>query len=1045
MPISNLSDATEVNSSFADILNARNTEQRATAMRRLFVEVLDYDYADRSIRIRDSAGSWLAEDALLIAQKSDVSVVHIPAVYLTSDRVTKGEIVHAAKQVARVLGEDLLLLFSNCSGSHLHIILPDLTETRPRLNRMVIRQGEHHRTVVEQIAHMWSEQERGRSVREALHNAFRVEPVTQRFFEAYKSVFDNAKTRITGFRRDSDELHRFTQLLFNRMMFIYFISRKGWLKFNGDTNYLNALWNDAQNIPTNKNFYSSRLESLFFSGLNNPKASDLAEDNPELHALVGDVPFLNGGLFEKTDMDEHESVDVPDSVVKEILEELFEQFNFTVMESTPYDTEVAVDPEMLGKVFEELVTERHESGAYYTPRPVVSFMCREALKGYLAEKDTALSNETIADFIDTKNTEGIGVSEARRVAAALDEVTVVDPACGSGAYLLGAVQELVDLQTALYDVGADTKSLYDLKMEIIERNVYGVDKDVFATNIAMLRLWLSLAIDYDGLEPLPLPNLDFKVLCGDSLLSDNPNPAQQSNMFTEVIRTTNLAELKADYMRASDAGQKDALRKRIRDTEDQLRNTALGGAAAPQGSVDWQIKFAEVFGRGGFDIAVANPPYLRQEDISPNSYKNELVKLYSDAAVKRSDLYCYFYARALQLLRDGGMHVFVCSNSWLDVGYGAKLQEHLLDNAHVHAVYDSAIERQFSTAAINTIISVASKGIPDDEDETRFVSLRGEFDIALTEPDLRREITKAHAQLRAEGLGDTDSRGRRRYVGDKWGGKYLRAPDIYHHILSNAGERMVRLGDLMTVNRGITTGANDFFFLDQKKIDQWGIESEYLKPIMTSASEARRIAVTPASLTKRIFMCDREKGSLVGTRALEYIQWGEEQRYHQRATTQARNLWYFLGKRTTSKLAMGYMIDITARIFYVAQGLYFGDNLQILSSDTVSPLRICTAMNSTLAQLVFNVSGRANFGGGLMKIQTYEVQGLSIVDPALLPDMDPAIFDSNDWEVLDPSPERQRIDEAVFDALSLTKGEREAVHEGVIQLIRNRKQKAKSV
>ena len=194
------------------------------------------------------------------------------------------------------------------------------------------------------------------------------------------------------------------------------------------------------------------------------------------------------------------------------------------MESTPFDIEVAVDPEMLGKVFEELVTGRHDSGAYYTPRPVVSFMCREALKGYLEGQDTGLESETIARFVDHHDTEGIGVAQARRVAEALAEVTVVDPACGSRAYLLGMMQELIELQVRLFNVTRDAKSLYDLKLEIIQRNLYGVDIDDFAVNIAMLRLWLSLAIDFEGDDPPePLPNLDFMVVCGDSLLGPDPS------------------------------------------------------------------------------------------------------------------------------------------------------------------------------------------------------------------------------------------------------------------------------------------------------------------------------------------------------------------------------------------------------------------------------------------------------------------------------------------------------------------------------------------
>ena len=167
------------------------------------------------------------------------------------------------------------------------------------------------------------------------------------------------------------------------------------------------------------------------------------------------------------------------------------------MESTPFDIEVAVDPEMLGKVFEELVTGRHESGAYYTPRPVVSFMCREALKGYLKAAIPGCRARPSNDSW-TSATPRAYPWRAPAISRALDEVTVVDPACGSGAYLLGMLQELVELQTALFNVGVDARSLYELKLHIIERNLYGVDIDEFAVNIAMLRMWLSLAIEYEG-------------------------------------------------------------------------------------------------------------------------------------------------------------------------------------------------------------------------------------------------------------------------------------------------------------------------------------------------------------------------------------------------------------------------------------------------------------------------------------------------------------------------------------------------------------------
>ena len=179
-------------------------------------------------------------------------------------------------------------------------------------------------------------------------------------------------------------------------------------------------------------------------------------------------------------------------------------FNFTIEESTPLDIEVAVDPEMLGKVFEELVTGRNETGSYYTPRSIVSFMCREGLKAFL-RGNTSASSESINGLIDEHRIDGLDETNAREILVALDGLRAVDPACGSGAYLLGLLHELVAVYRQLYNPALirDGRSHYELKLRIISHNLYGVDIDPFATNIAMLRLWLSLAVEADG--PVPLP------------------------------------------------------------------------------------------------------------------------------------------------------------------------------------------------------------------------------------------------------------------------------------------------------------------------------------------------------------------------------------------------------------------------------------------------------------------------------------------------------------------------------------------------------------
>ncbi|MBV9597979.1 MAG: hypothetical protein JOZ87_14045 [Chloroflexi bacterium] len=303
---------------------------------------------------------------------------------------------------------------------------------------------------------------------------------------------------------------------------------------------------------------------LFFTALSNARNADWGKVRYALEPRIGNVPFLNGGLFTEQDFDKRPGGVVPNEAIRLILRDLFAQFNFTVTESTPYDQEVAVDPEMLGKVFEELVTGRHETGSYYTPRPVVSFMCREALKGYLCSEVTGLSGEAVSRFVDEHQVDKLSLRQAPRVLAALEQVTSLDPACESGAYLLGMLHELVELQQSLYssDLIQDSKTLYELKLRVIEQNVYGADIDPFAVNVAMLRLWLSLAIEYDGKTPEPLPNLKFKIVCGDSLSAPDPTPGKETDLFRLQVHkdADELARLKSAYMRKTGEEKNEAER-----------------------------------------------------------------------------------------------------------------------------------------------------------------------------------------------------------------------------------------------------------------------------------------------------------------------------------------------------------------------------------------------------------------------------------------------------------------------------------------------------
>jgi len=214
-------------------------------------------------------------------------------------------------------------------------------------------------------------------------------------------VFESVEREVKASIERDEDARLYTQRLFNRLMFLYFIQKKGWMEFAGDKNYLRALFNAAESGK--ENFLRERLYYAFFWGMSNVGESRETHTLEALEKKRGRVPYLNGGLFDiEDDYDsDRDRVNISNEAFRHILD-LFERYNFTVEESTPLNVQVAVDPEMLGKVFEELVTGRHESGSYYTPRQIVSFMCREALKHYLAE-----TADAAARFVDEGDASGL--------------------------------------------------------------------------------------------------------------------------------------------------------------------------------------------------------------------------------------------------------------------------------------------------------------------------------------------------------------------------------------------------------------------------------------------------------------------------------------------------------------------------------------------------------------------------------------------------------------------------------------------------------------
>jgi len=633
-----------------------------------------------------------------------------------SERTGKRLQYDSAKKILRGLGgldSGIFIFYDDALCFRMSLLYTQYIGTRKihnsyKRHTYYVSPGEPHRTFLERIGNCDFEG------LDRVKDAFSVEKVTKDFYTEYDRIFKVVENLIQGFGNSSDDSERkrlYTQTLFNRLMFIAFVEKKGWLKYDGQIDYLLSLWKGyKKNTSKETNFYRDRLKLLFFVGLNTTNDVNIVDINKNgvLNTLIGEVPYLNGGLFEENTDDTDENIIVPDRCFVSIIDDLFKRFNFTVTENTPLDVEVAVDPEMLGKVFEELVTSRQKTGSYYTPKTVVSFMCREALKGYLG------GYEKLVDDHDVNN---ISVSEGRTLIQKLKNITVCDPACGSGAYLVGMLHELQNLQHLLDTRVAEVSARddYQLKLDIIRDNLYGVDVDSFAVNIARLRLWLSLAVEYEGDKPEPLPNLDFKIEIGDSLSSPDPQGGLEQGFRTELINQ--FREKKELYLSVHEPGPKHALREHILNLRKQIMEWTYPGEDVLE--FDWAVDFVEVFSKGGFDIAIANPPYgLTCEE--PLRFQYFPRSQGEDPQSK--DSYGLFMARALQLLKSGGFFTFIVSDTWRTIRSHRPLRRKLLQEATVEHFID--LPSWIFQATVNTCILSLRKQIPKDGHTLVAVDLR---------------------------------------------------------------------------------------------------------------------------------------------------------------------------------------------------------------------------------------------------------------------------------------------------------------------------------
>lgn len=402
-------------------------------------------------------------------------------------------------------------------------------ETNPKKFTYIFGNNEAHRTAIERLYNL----EQSRFRLDDFFEAFNVEPVSKKFFdeykliykdlasyiyeiEEYKKVFTKISSDDEGTKRD---IRSFVGRLMGRIVFLYFLQKKNWLGasntefIDGSTSFLSDLFkNDTEN---QNDLYTKYLCPIFFEALNTNrgKSQEFTLENGNTVC----IPFLNGGLFEEEqEPSGHRNIKFRKSDFNRIFD-FFNSYNFTVYENSPEEHTIAVDPEMLGHIFENLIDYNKETGTFYTPKEIVQYMTRESIIEYLFT-NTDIKRENLESLVINQFADNISDRELKNIEGFLDSVKICDPAIGSGAFPVGMLQEIFNLKALInYRLKDKEWNPAYIKQNIIQNSIYGVDIDNGAVEIARLRFWLSLVID-EGL-PKPLPNLDFKIVIGNSLTS----------------------------------------------------------------------------------------------------------------------------------------------------------------------------------------------------------------------------------------------------------------------------------------------------------------------------------------------------------------------------------------------------------------------------------------------------------------------------------------------------------------------------------------------
>ena len=655
-------------------------------------------------------------------------------------------------------------------------------ETAPKRYTFLLGKNEPCTTAASRLKELADKRTYGSIYLTDVTDAFSVERLNKEFFNGYKAQYKKFVDTLSDTKQHRD----YVKKLLGRLVFLQFLQKKGWMGVpasnakweGGDKNYLSKL---VDNYANNNRLLSDVLEPLFFKTLNEKRNGDIADGK------LGEnikIPYLNGGLFDKDRIDELD-IDFPYSYFKDLMD-FFSQYNFTIDENDPDDSEVGIDPEMLGHIFENLLEDNKDKGAFYTPKEIVQYMCRQSVIQYLKTHEPS---DQYADAIGQLINDGVvspilqSKSIATRFIQLLKEVKVCDPAIGSGAFPMGILYVLYHAIHHLHS-HAEPHGNFDstqTKRDIIQNNIFGVDIEQGAVDIARLRFWLALVVDAE--EPQPLPNLDYKITCGNSQICRYSLDMPIADVFEEYNRvgkenarkekTTWSKFTLEDYKRlvvdyTEEHTDKVGLKAKINDIKNCFKTTLaqgdirqrqvaeqrvyeyeaiplfgkrkaeedpIGYAAAKsklnklkekehailnnkkyEKSFEWRFEYPQLLDdKGafiGFDIIIANPPYIKEGRMSKTFFEP-----YKDSPYYKGkmDIWYLFACNGLDLLNPNGVLCFIATNNWTTSFGASKLRDKVIKETRICNIVDFGAVMMFESASIQTMIMMFQKDKNTDD------------------------------------------------------------------------------------------------------------------------------------------------------------------------------------------------------------------------------------------------------------------------------------------------------------------------------------------